>query len=102
MGDDDRADREMRVSAVVTGAARGIGDAIAARLAADGPMLRPIDNPAAGQEHLEAGVPLRRLGTADEVAAAIVFLASSDAPCSLASPSRWRAAVRRSERNCDG
>ncbi len=45
----------------------------------DTPMLRLMDDPAAGQAYLEAGVPLRRLGTADEVAAVIVFLASSDA-----------------------
>ncbi len=45
----------------------------------DTPMLRLMDDPAAGQAYLEAGVPLRRLGTADEVAAVIVFLASPDA-----------------------
>jgi NAD(P)-dependent dehydrogenase (short-subunit alcohol dehydrogenase family) len=45
----------------------------------DTPMLRLMDDPAAGQAYLEAGVPLRRLGTADEVASVIVFLASSDA-----------------------
>jgi len=45
----------------------------------DTPMLRMMDNPAAGQAYLEAGVPLRRLGTADEVAAVIVFLASTEA-----------------------
>jgi len=45
----------------------------------DTPMLRLMDNPAAGQAYLEAGVPLRRLGTADEVAAVIVFLASTEA-----------------------
>ncbi len=45
----------------------------------DTPMLRLMDNPAAGRAYLEAGVPLRRLGTADEVAAVIVFLASPEA-----------------------
>jgi NAD(P)-dependent dehydrogenase (short-subunit alcohol dehydrogenase family) len=45
----------------------------------DTPMLRLMDDPAAGQAYLDAGVPLRRLGTADEVAAVIVFLASTDA-----------------------
>jgi len=45
----------------------------------DTPMLRLMDDPVAGQAYLEAGVPLRRLGTADEVAAVIVFLASPDA-----------------------
>jgi NAD(P)-dependent dehydrogenase (short-subunit alcohol dehydrogenase family) len=45
----------------------------------DTPMLRLMDDPAAGQAYLDAGVPLRRLGNADEVAAVIVFLASADA-----------------------
>ncbi|MHB1596320.1 MAG: SDR family NAD(P)-dependent oxidoreductase [Streptosporangiaceae bacterium] len=45
----------------------------------DTPMLRLMDNPAAGQAYLDTGVPLGRLGTADEVAAVIVFLASADA-----------------------
>ena len=45
----------------------------------DTPMLRLMDDPAAGQAYLETGVPLRRLGTASEVAATIVFLASQDA-----------------------
>jgi NAD(P)-dependent dehydrogenase (short-subunit alcohol dehydrogenase family) len=45
----------------------------------DTPMLRLMDDPAAGQAYLDAGVPLRRLGSADEVAAVIVFLASADA-----------------------
>lgn len=45
----------------------------------DTPMLRLMDDAAAGQAYLEAGVPLRRLGTADEVASVIVFLASQDA-----------------------
>jgi len=45
----------------------------------DTPMLRLMDDPVAGQAYLDAGVPLRRLGSADEVAAVIVFLASPDA-----------------------
>ncbi len=45
----------------------------------DTPMLRLMDDPVAGHAYLETGVPLRRLGTADEVAAVIVFLASPDA-----------------------
>jgi len=45
----------------------------------DTPMLRLMDDPATGQAYLDSGVPLRRLGTADEVAAVAVFLASSDA-----------------------
>jgi NAD(P)-dependent dehydrogenase (short-subunit alcohol dehydrogenase family) len=45
----------------------------------DTPMLRLMDDPAAGQAYLETGVPLRRLGTPSEVAATIVFLASQDA-----------------------
>lgn len=43
------------------------------------PMLRLMDDSAAGQAYLDASVPLRRLGSADEVAALIVFLASADA-----------------------
>jgi NAD(P)-dependent dehydrogenase (short-subunit alcohol dehydrogenase family) len=45
----------------------------------DTPMLRLMDDPVAGRAYLDAGVPLRRLGSADEVAAVIVFLASADA-----------------------
>jgi len=45
----------------------------------DTPMLRLMDDPAAGQAYLDRGVPLGRLGTASEVAAVIVFLASADA-----------------------
>jgi len=45
----------------------------------DTPMLRLMDNPATGRAYLDSGVPLRRLGTADEVAAVAVFLASPDA-----------------------
>ncbi len=45
----------------------------------DTPMLRLMDSPAAGQAYLDSGVPLRRLGTAGEVASVIVFLASQDA-----------------------
>ena len=45
----------------------------------DTPMLRLMDDRAAGLAYLDAAVPLRRLGTADEVAAVIVFLPSDDA-----------------------
>ena len=45
----------------------------------DTPMLRLMDDPAAGQAYLRTGVPLRRLGTAGEIASVIVFLASQDA-----------------------
>jgi len=45
----------------------------------DTPMLRLMDDPAAGQAYLETGVPLRRVGSAAEVAAVIVFLGSADA-----------------------
>jgi len=45
----------------------------------DTPMLRLMDDPAVGERYLRASVPLRRLGTAAEVAATIVFLASDDA-----------------------
>lgn len=43
------------------------------------PMLRLMDDPAGGATWLDAAVPLRRLGTADEVAATICFLASDEA-----------------------
>jgi NAD(P)-dependent dehydrogenase (short-subunit alcohol dehydrogenase family) len=45
----------------------------------DTPMLRMMDDPLAGRTFLDTSVPLRRLGTAEEVAAVIVFLASSEA-----------------------
>jgi NAD(P)-dependent dehydrogenase (short-subunit alcohol dehydrogenase family) len=45
----------------------------------DTPMLRLMDDPANGRAYLETGVPLRRLGTAAEIAAVIVFLASDQA-----------------------
>lgn len=45
----------------------------------DTPMLRMMDDPAAGERYLRDSVPLRRLGTAAEVAAAIAFLASDEA-----------------------
>jgi NAD(P)-dependent dehydrogenase (short-subunit alcohol dehydrogenase family) len=45
----------------------------------DTPMLRIMDDPAAGAAYLQTGVPQRRLGSADEVAAVIAFLASDDA-----------------------
>ncbi len=45
----------------------------------DTPMLRLMDDPVAGAAYLETRVPQQRLGTADEVAAVIVFLASDDA-----------------------
>src|SRR5215470_16392040 len=45
----------------------------------DTPMLRMMDDPAAGAAYLRTGVPQGRLGSADEVAAAIAFLASDDA-----------------------
>ncbi len=45
----------------------------------DTPMLRLMDDPAAGERYLREGVPLGRLGTADEVAAVVAFLASDEA-----------------------
>lgn len=45
----------------------------------DTPMLRMMDDPEAGQAYLDEHVPLARLGRADEVAEAIVFLASDRA-----------------------
>lgn len=43
------------------------------------PMLRLMDSPAAGRAYLDAAVPLRRLGTAAEVAAVVCFAASAEA-----------------------
>jgi NAD(P)-dependent dehydrogenase (short-subunit alcohol dehydrogenase family) len=43
------------------------------------PMLRLTDDPARARAYLDTAVPLRRLGTADEVAAVICFLASEEA-----------------------
>jgi meso-butanediol dehydrogenase/(S,S)-butanediol dehydrogenase/diacetyl reductase len=45
----------------------------------DTPMLRLMDDPAAGQTYVETMVPLGRLGRPDDVARAIAFLASDDA-----------------------
>jgi NAD(P)-dependent dehydrogenase (short-subunit alcohol dehydrogenase family) len=45
----------------------------------DTPMLRLMDDPASGRRYLRESVPLRRLGTAAEVAASIAFLASDAA-----------------------
>lgn len=45
----------------------------------DTPMLRIMDDPAGGEAYLQARVPLRRIGSAGEVAACIAFLASDDA-----------------------
>jgi NAD(P)-dependent dehydrogenase (short-subunit alcohol dehydrogenase family) len=45
----------------------------------DTPMLRVMDDPAAGAAYLRTGVPHGRLGSADEVAAVVVFMASDDA-----------------------
>ena len=45
----------------------------------DTPMLRLMDDPESGAAYLRERVPLRRLGRADEVARAIVFLLSDDA-----------------------
>jgi NAD(P)-dependent dehydrogenase (short-subunit alcohol dehydrogenase family) len=42
-------------------------------------MLRLMDDPAAGRAYLETAVPMRRLGTAAEVAAVVCFAASAEA-----------------------
>lgn len=60
------ADRGVRVNAVAPGVI-------------DTPMLRMMDEPESGRTYLETRVPLRRLGRPDEVAEAIVFLASDRA-----------------------
>jgi glucose 1-dehydrogenase len=43
------------------------------------PMLRLMDDPAGGEAYVRERVPLARLGEADEVARAILFLLSDDA-----------------------
>jgi NAD(P)-dependent dehydrogenase (short-subunit alcohol dehydrogenase family) len=45
----------------------------------DTPMLRIMDDPALGNAYLQERVPLQRLGTAEEVAEVIAFLASDRA-----------------------
>jgi NAD(P)-dependent dehydrogenase (short-subunit alcohol dehydrogenase family) len=45
----------------------------------DTPMLRAMDDPAAGRAYIDASIPLRRLGTADELAAVACFAASAEA-----------------------
>ena len=45
----------------------------------DTPMLRMMDDPASGRAYLDAHIPLRRVGRAEEVAEVIAFLASDRA-----------------------
>jgi NAD(P)-dependent dehydrogenase (short-subunit alcohol dehydrogenase family) len=45
----------------------------------DTPMLRLMDDPAAGRAYLDSAVPLRRLGQPEEVAAMIAFALSHEA-----------------------
>lgn len=45
----------------------------------DTPMLRLMDDPAAGRAYLDSAVPLRRLGRPEEVAATIAFVLSEEA-----------------------
>jgi NAD(P)-dependent dehydrogenase (short-subunit alcohol dehydrogenase family) len=45
----------------------------------DTPMLRLMDDPAAGKRYLREAVPLGRMATPDEIARVIAFLASDDA-----------------------
>jgi NAD(P)-dependent dehydrogenase (short-subunit alcohol dehydrogenase family) len=45
----------------------------------DTPMLRLMDDPATGRAYLDTAVPLRRLGTAAEVASVICYAASAEA-----------------------
>jgi NAD(P)-dependent dehydrogenase (short-subunit alcohol dehydrogenase family) len=47
--------------------------------AIDTPMLRLMDDPAAGQAWLDARVPMARLGRPEEVASVVAFLASDEA-----------------------
>jgi NAD(P)-dependent dehydrogenase (short-subunit alcohol dehydrogenase family) len=63
--------RHVRVNAVCPGWVR--------TPMADGEMLQIADDPEAGYRVATAHIPLRRPGTPDEVAAAVAFLASTDA-----------------------
>ncbi|AXI81711.1 SDR family NAD(P)-dependent oxidoreductase [Peterkaempfera bronchialis] len=45
----------------------------------DTPMLRVMDDPAAGAETIRSSVPLARLGRAEEIASVVCFLASEGA-----------------------
>jgi NAD(P)-dependent dehydrogenase (short-subunit alcohol dehydrogenase family) len=60
-------------------AARGVRVNAVAPGVIDTPMLRMMEDPHAGQAYLDARVPLRRLGRAEEVAEVIAFLASDRA-----------------------
>jgi NAD(P)-dependent dehydrogenase (short-subunit alcohol dehydrogenase family) len=60
-------------------APRGIRVVAVAPGVIDTPMLRLMDDPGAGRAYLEASVPLRRLGTAAEIAAVACFAASPEA-----------------------
>lgn len=60
-------------------AARGIRVNAVAPGVIDTPMLRIMDDPETGRAYLDARVPLRRLGRAEEVAEAVAFLASDRA-----------------------
>lgn len=60
-------------------AGRGIRAVAIAPGVIDTPMLRLMDDPAAGRRYLETAVPLRRLGTPGEVSAVVCFAASPEA-----------------------
>lgn len=60
-------------------AGRGIRVVAIAPGVIDTPMLRLMDDPTAGRAYLDSAVPLRRLGTAAEIAAAVGFAASAEA-----------------------
>lgn len=70
-----------------TFAAELVGRGIRVNAVSPGPIETPIfdrlgmpaDDTAAAKAGMAAGVPLKRLGTADEIAKAVAFLASSDA-----------------------